>query len=294
VAISALGLGQVSMSVPPYAKRGAALHHRMLGRHLQALGQLLRVLIERPGVLLARGVHRAPAPVSVRAMSEDEIDFRPDVDETDLDRAVSASTLALSAIPTIGPLIAEAVKHSIPNQRIDRIARMLKFLDCQVADMQEGLREQRMRTDEFRDLLEDALWQTTRTLTDERRAYIASLLKNSIKSDDLAHEQEKELLSLLGQLNDSELIILGWYGTEYVGEKADEYFRRHEEVLYSPLIETNATDEELRDATLKEAHHAKLRRLGLARPGKGKLDQITELGRLLLRQIDFYSLEPSE
>jgi Spy/CpxP family protein refolding chaperone len=225
-------------------------------------------------------------------MSEDAINFRPDVDETDLDRAISASTLALSVIPTIGPLIAEAVKHGIPNQRIDRIARMLKFLDRQVADMQEGLREQRMRTDEFRDLLEDALWQTTRTLTDERRAYIASILKNSIKGDDLAHEQEKELLSLLGQLNDSELIILGWYGTEYVGEKADEYFRRHQEVLYSPLIQTNASEEELRDAALKEVYRAKLRRLGLARPGKGKLDQITELGRMLLRQIEFYSLEP--
>lgn len=227
-------------------------------------------------------------------MSEEGIDFKPDVDETDLDRAVSASTLALHAIPTIGPLIAEAVKHGIPNQRIDRIADMLKFLDRQVADMREGLREQRMRTDEFRDLLEDALWQTTRTLTNERRAYIASLLKNSIKSDDLAHEQEKDLLSLLGQLNDSELIILGWYGTEYVGEKADEYFRRHEDVLYAPLIETNATDEELRDAALKEAYRVKLRRFDLARPGKGKLDQITELGRMLLRQIDFYSLEPSE
>jgi hypothetical protein len=188
-----------------------------------------------------------------------------------------------------------SVKHGIPNQRIDRIARMLKYLDSQVSDMQENLREQRMRTEEFRDLLEDALWQTTRTLTDERRAYIASLLKNSVKSDELAHEQEKELLSMLGELNDSELILLGWYGSgpKYIGQP-DEYYNRHEQVLYSPPLETNATEEQLRDAALKEAYRAKLRRLGLASPGRRGFDHITDLGRLLLRQIDFYSLEGSE
>jgi hypothetical protein len=130
-------------------------------------------------------------------VGEDEIELKPDIDEDDVDRAVAASTLVLSAIPTIGPLVAEAVKHGIPNQRIDRIAHMLKILDNQVSDLREDFLVQRMRTEEFHDLLEDGIWQTTRALTEERRAYIASLLKNSIKSDELAHEQEKTLRSLL-------------------------------------------------------------------------------------------------
>ena len=69
-----------------------------------------------------RGVRSALANVSVPVMSDDEIELRPDVDENDLDRAVMASTIVLSAIPTIGSTIAEAGKHAIPNQRIGRMA----------------------------------------------------------------------------------------------------------------------------------------------------------------------------
>jgi hypothetical protein len=66
-------------------------------------------------------------------MDEDKIDLKPDVNETDVDRAVVASHLILSAILTIGPLIGEAVKHAIPNQRIDHIARMLQILEGKAA-----------------------------------------------------------------------------------------------------------------------------------------------------------------
>ena len=228
-------------------------------------------------------------------MGEDKIDFRPDVDETDRDRVVSASVLVANAVPVIGSVVGEAIKHAIPNQRIDRMANMLKILDGQLAGLQKDVIEQRMRTEEFQDLLEDGLWQTTRALTDERRAYIASVLKNSIKSDDLAHEQEKTLLALLGQLNDSELITLGWYGSgpKYVGQ-SDEYRERHKEVLRTPHITGLSSEADEREAALKEAYREKLRRLGLSRPKSRGADEITTLGRLLLRQIDFYALEDSQ
>lgn len=165
---------------------------------------------------------------------------------------------------------------------------MLKILDGQVSGLQKDFLDQRMRTEEFRDLLEDGLWQTTRALTDERREYIASLLKNSITSDELSHEQEKTLLSLLGELNDSELIILGWYGTDMVGEEADEYFACHQEVVMKPMVDTGMSDEEERDATLKQQYHDHLRNLGLVGPNRQGSDRITPLGRLLLQFIDFY------
>jgi hypothetical protein len=184
-------------------------------------------------------------------VSEDKLELEPDIDETDVDRAVAASTLVLSAIPTIVPLIAEAVKHGIPKRRIERIARMLKFLGNQVSGLEEDVLAHRMRTEEFLDLFEDGLWQTTRALTEERLAHIASLLKNSIKSDDLAHEQEKMLLSLLGQLNDSELILLGWYGTNMVGERANAYYARHEDIVGPTIRESLMSEEEERNITLR-------------------------------------------
>ena len=227
-------------------------------------------------------------------MSEDELELEPDIDETDVDRAVAASTLVLSAIPTIVPLIAEAVKHGIPKRRIERIARMLKFLGNQVSGLEEDVLAHRMRTEEFLDLFEDGLWQTTRALTEERLAHIASLLKNSIKSDDLAHEQEKMLLSLLGQLNDPELILLGWYGTNMVGERANAYYARHEDIVGPTIRESLLSEEEERNITFRETCRATLQRLRLIGPDQRGSDRITPLGRLLLEQIDFYEQEPTE
>ena len=227
-------------------------------------------------------------------MSEDKLELEPDIDETDVDRAVAASTLVLSAIPTIVPLIAEAVKHGIPKRRIERIARMLKFLGNQVSGLEEDVLAHRMRTEEFLDLFEDGLWQTTRALTEERLAHIASLLKNSIKSDDLAHEQEKMLLSLLGQLNDPELIVLGWYGTNMVGERANAYCARHEDIVEPTVRESLMSEEEERNITFRETYRATLQRLRLIGPDQRGSDRITPLGRLLLEQIDFYEQEPTE
>jgi hypothetical protein len=232
--------------------------------------------------------------VSVEAMGEEHGELQPNLDANEVDHFVSAVQASLGAVPGIGPIVAGIVTSVIPRQRLDRVVDVVRILRDQLSGLQQDFVRERMLREEFTDLLEDALPQAGRASTEERKAYIAALLKNSLTSDDLAHEQEKLLLSLLGQLSDPELIILGWYGTEYVGDQADEYFERHEEVLYAPMLETNAFDEEIRDAAIKEAYRAKLRRLGLARPGRGTLDQITDLGRLLLREIDFYSLEKSQ
>ena len=236
----------------------------------------------------------ALGPVSVGALIEDELELEPDIDETDVDRAVAAWTLVLSAIPTIVPLLAEAVKNGIPKQRIERIARMLKFLENQVSGLQEDVLAHRMSTEEFLDLLEDGLWQTTSALTEERLAHIASLLRNSIKSDDLAYEQEKMLLSLLGQLNDPGLILLGWYGTNMVGERANAYYARHEDIVGPTIRESLMSEEEERNITFRETYRATLQRLRLIGPDQRGSDLITPLGRLLLEQIDFYEQEPTE
>ena len=232
--------------------------------------------------------------VSVPTMGEDEIDFRPDVNETDLDRVVSASALVASAFPMVGSVVAEAIKLAIPNQRLDRIAQMLTILDGQLQGLSRDFVEQRMRTKEFRDLLEDGLIQSTRALTKERREYIASLLKNSITDEERSHERDKTLLSLLGQLNDSELIILGWFGCGPVGEQAAEYRKRHVGVLAPAIMETGMTDEEEVAATMQEAYINTLDRLNLASAGTVTAGRLRPLGRALLRRIDFFSIQGCE
>lgn len=212
---------------------------------------------------------------------------RPDLSPNEIDYAVSTWSAVLGLIsPSVGPILAEVVRNIVPNQRQDRIADFVTVLDDELATVQRDVLELKMRTQEFADLFREAAYQAAATPSDERRRRLAALLRNSLNHDEIRYEEERKLLSLLEQINDSELVILGYYGTEMVGEKANEYYRRHEAIVSPPLLETGMSDEEERDATMKQEYRANLRRLGLISPRKRGPEGVTTLGRLLLEYVD--------
>lgn len=236
---------------------------------------------------------------------EESMDERPDVEQNEVDLAVAAWSATLSVMPGIGPIVAELFRSIIPNQRHDRIADFLRILDEKLGTLEADLLAEKMRTEEFIDLFEDGAYQAARALTDERKEYIASLLKNSLTNDDLSHIQEKKLLSLLGELNDAELVILKYFGLSMEPVRAHEYHEKHQDVIHAPMVVMGSPDEDVDRHAVHETYRANLRRLGLARtkykkPKKGQLpefdektgmmkagsDQITRLGRLLLRYIE--------
>src|SRR5947209_2504154 len=121
--------------------------------------------------------------------------------DTDTDRYEIATALLRSLasyVPKIGPILAQVIGIVIPNQKVDRLVAFVKVLGDRVKYLEEDTVKLQMETPEFTDLLEDSLIQASRALTDERRGYIASLLTNSITNENLAHLEEKKLLSLLG------------------------------------------------------------------------------------------------
>jgi hypothetical protein len=226
-------------------------------------------------------------------MSEQRGELPRDLEANEIDHFVSAVHASLGAVPGIGPLMAAMVTSVIPRQRLDRVVDMVRILDERLSDLQEDFVRERILKTGFVELVQTALPQAGAS-TEERLPYIAALLKNSITSDDLLDEQEREILSLLGQLNDSELIILGWHGTDMVGAEAEEYLERHEDVLQDPIEETGRSDEQMRQDALKLHYRTYLERLGLlTRNARGRR-VITPLGRLLLERIDFYSLQGLE
>lgn len=114
----------------------------------------------------------------------------------------------VGAIPFVGPLAAEIVGAIIPNQRIDRIESLLRILESKIAKEDRAKVEQRIKAPESVDIIEDGFIQASRALTEERKEYISSLLKNSLTNEDLKHIEYKRLLSILGELNDLEVLIL--------------------------------------------------------------------------------------
>ena len=199
--------------------------------------------------------------------------------------------------------MAEIIGSLIPDQRIDRIASLLKILESKIDEEDKDKVEKRMLEEKSIDLMEDGFMQAARALSEERIEYIASLLKNSLTNEDLEHIAYKRLLSLLGELNDIEVLIL----TSRLGSIAEqqEFRRKHQDVLAIPPFYLGAPQEQVDKHAIYETYEANLVRLGLLslwfeEPEQGKLPEfdaetgmlkahgyyITSLGKLLLRSID--------
>jgi hypothetical protein len=101
------------------------------------------------------------------------------------DIVASALKGTLGAIPFIGPAVAEVIGYVIPNQRIDRLTDFAKKLSEKVSEQERMLVQKRLLEPEGADILEEALWQSARTISEERRLHIASLVKNGITKDQI-------------------------------------------------------------------------------------------------------------
>lgn len=211
----------------------------------------------------------------------------------------------LGAIPFVGPLAAEIVGVLIPNQRIDRIESLLKLLESKIPEVDRAKVERNIYSQESIDLIEDGFIQASRALSEERKEYIASLLKNSLTEDEIKHIEYKRLLSMLGELNDLEVLILKSKTMHSDQPENKEFWEVHKNVLTSPMAHIGSSLEEIDKHTIYQTHKLHLANLGLLKPRfkktkRGELPEfddktgmikvegydITGLGRLLLRSID--------
>lgn len=219
------------------------------------------------------------------------------------DKAAVVLKGLLGAVPVVGSILQEAVGVVIPNQRIDRVALTMECFAQKVGYIEEDVLRLKMLSEEFTDLLQDAIPQAARSLSDERREYIASFLKNSLTSKELDHVHEKKLLSILGELNDAEIIFLRYESLRPHERK--EFFEQHKVVLAPVPAAIGSERSEHDKNALRSSFQGKLIELGVlrkkfAKPQPGKMPEmdektgmlkaqypeLTQLGRALLRYID--------
>jgi hypothetical protein len=130
-----------------------------------------------------------------------------DLENNKSDKTVIGLKTILEIVP-FGSLFSEIITNVIPNQRMDRVVLFVEILNEKLKYIEKDVIEQKTKTGEFTDLLQDGILQASRSLSQERLEYIASLLKNSLTDGDLEHIEKKELLSILNELNDAEIIWL--------------------------------------------------------------------------------------
>lgn len=219
------------------------------------------------------------------------------------DYVASAAKAALGAIPFVGSLLVEIAGVVIPNQRIDRITKFAKALESRLDDLEREFVASQLKDEGFTDLVEEGLRQAARSLSDERREYIAAIIANSLTSEDIDYHESKHLLRILGEINDVEVIWLRFYLVPTMG--GDEDFRgRHKEILEPVPAYLGSSQDVLDKAALQDSYKEHLAQLGLLErryrtdmrtkqpdydtfTGAQKLRgyRITPLGRLLLREM---------
>lgn len=209
------------------------------------------------------------------------------------DRIAAVVKSVGGAVPWVGSAIVELVSNIIPNQRIDRVERYLGMLTQELSRLESGLSGSILVEPENVALLEDGMFQAARSTTDERREYIAKVVAKGISAEERRKVHSRRILSLLGDIDDEELMILDAYA-----DRAKEKFERVRPPVTSLGSDQSAIDTE----ALYEAGRDKLERLGLLRfnqkfdkdTGQMEFDlrgrrrgsyRITRLGVLLLKSI---------
>jgi hypothetical protein len=209
----------------------------------------------------------------------------------------------VGAAPLVGSYLTETLDLVIPDSKFDRLVTFARVLGDRVKYLEENVVRLKSRTQEFADLLEDGMVQASRAMTDERRGYIASLLKNSITNETLEHVEEKKLLALLGELNDAEVLMLKFYSLSSARRR--EFAETHQE-LFGPIDRSlDAPQENIDKGEFRDSYRNKLLEVSLLEPvykraEKGQTPEFDErtgrvkatsfrptgLGKLLLRYID--------
>lgn len=219
------------------------------------------------------------------------------------DYVASGVRSALGAVPFAGSLLSEIAGTIIPNQRIDRIADFAEKLEERIRDLEEDAVRSHLDDEEFTDLVEEGLRQAARATTEERRAYLASLIAKSLTEEAIEHSESRHLLRMLGELSDVEVVWLRAYDNP-VPQEDEEFRERHKHILEPVAAHFGSSEEEIDKEALQKSYKAHLERLGLI-AGKVKIDRdknpefdrqkgdfkrqlyrTTRLGHLLLRMID--------
>jgi hypothetical protein len=219
------------------------------------------------------------------------------------DYVASVARAALGAVPFAGSLLAEIAGTIVPNQRIERIVLFAQELEKRLSGLEQGLVRSQLSNENFTDLIEESLRQAARSVSDERRAYIAALISNSISTQNISYIESKHLLRILGELNDIEIIRLGAHLYETHGS-GEEYRRTHSEILEPVSAHLGSSQQEVDKETLQKSYDTHLVQLGLlgvrfsvdsrtkqpeldSRTGAQKVHghELTPFGRFLLRQV---------
>ncbi len=191
-------------------------------------------------------------------------DEPPPLGATWRDRGVSAGKGMVGLVPYGGSILAEIVGNLIPDQREQRIEKYLSYLNDRIGNVDNHEIRAKLKTPESIELFEEGAIQSARALSDERRERIARLVASGMTGDEKDKIEAKRLLTLLGELDDDQIIILTAHHDKF--GRDPEFRKKHENVIKPTLPHMNSSRDEREKYTVSKIAKDHLIRLDLLSP----------------------------
>lgn len=186
----------------------------------------------------------------------------PELGVSTTDHISSVVKAVAGAAPFIGSLLSEVAGIIIPNQRLDRLAKFAGKLEDKLSKLDQEFVRSKLTDENFTDLLEEGVRQAARSLSQDRREYIASIIATGLTAEDVEFMESKHLLRILGEVNDVEVIILRFYLVPSIA--GDEEFReKHKDILHPEPVHVGASQSVADKSTLHHSYCEHLVSLGL-------------------------------
>lgn len=148
----------------------------------------------------------------------------PNLANSPIDRVAALARAGVGMVPIVGSALAEIVTEIVPNQRIDRVVDYIRLLEVRIASMEIDRVAEDLRLPHNIDLIEEGAYKAARTISDDRRDHIASLVSHGISPAAAETLRAKRLLSIYGDLDDGDISLLLTYAG--IGSYADLLPRR--------------------------------------------------------------------
>ena len=205
------------------------------------------------------------------------------------DYSVALLKGGLGVIPYVGSVIVELLNVTIPDNRIDRLEKLLILLASKGLDLEsERMRKKILESPEIADIFEDVIHQTVKTLSEERLQYFASIIEQSLQEEQVKYNHTKRLLSILNEINDVEVIILQSYDLNHL--KDNSFKEKHSNIFQYEFVSRDSSQEEKEENAMFKNYTNHLINLGLIGLTNSHFDNnsslaLTTLGAMLLKKI---------
>ena len=187
-------------------------------------------------------------------------DISLDTNSADITAIILKSTCKLA--PVVGGFIGEIVGQLIPNQRINRVQQYSEILGKMFEELDETLLPILIANNNFIEFVEDSYYHAIRSATQKRMEQIAHIVFEGIKSRDTEFSERRHIFQILSQINDIEIIILGYFLYKKYGNSR-KYQEKYPEIFEREYYDYPEDSDQRDKSAILESYYGHLTGLGL-------------------------------